>query len=626
MKAGVTERSGRRRDSRLRRHNRALMELTHRLWHDQNGLDNALTAITETGAAVLDVERVNVWQMDPAGGLRCVHGYELSGDVHNPSGFDEFLPIDNTAYAEALPRARVIRASDVREAPATADASGPLAAYLQRHAIQSLLDAPVHVSGEMYGVICHEHVGEARNWQPDEIAFAGNMGDFVALAVEIERRKRAEQQLDYLQLYDPVSGLGNRSQFHGALRQFLMRMQRRPRLAAVLFIDIDRFHGINTSAGEIGGNEMLGALGERINQVTPDEAVVARVESDCFSVLLPRLQYEWQATRQAEDLLQILGDKVEIGARQFEIGASIGIAFTDGSVLPTPEELLHNADLASKQAKERGRNRYDVFDPEHHRTLLDRLVVEIGLRDALKDEQLVVTYQPEISLHHGSIVAAEALVRWRQPDGSLRVAGEFIDVAESSGLIMPIGEFVLRCACTDAAHWPAGDDGRAPVLRVNLSARQFEQAGLGEMVSAALRDSGLPAERLCLEITETALMSRAEASLEVLCQLRSLGVSLAIDDFGTGYSSLAYLKRFPVDTLKIDRCFVEALPDSTFDLAIIEAVVGLARCLGIDVVAEGVERREQERMLHAHGVSRVQGWLYAAAMDQRSLLRVLANA
>ena len=217
-------------------------------------------------------------------------------------------------------------------------------------------------------------------------------------------------------------------------------------------------------------------------------------------------------------------------------------------------------------------------------------------------------------------------MRWRQPDGSLRVAGEFIDVAESSGLIMPIGEFVLQRACTDAAHWPAGDDGRAPVLRVNLSARQFEQAGLAEMVSAALRDSGLPAERLCLEITETALMSRAEASLEVLCQLRSLGVSLAIDDFGTGYSSLAYLKRFPVDTLKIDRCFVEALPDSTFDLAIVEAVVGLARCLGIDVVAEGVERLEQERMLHAHGVSRVQGWLYAAAMDQRSLLRVLAKA
>lgn len=625
MTADAIPRNSRARDSRLRRHNRALVQLTQQLWHEQDGLDSALSAITEIGAEALDVERVNVWQFEPVGGLRCVHGYERSGHAHNAAGYDELLSIDNTAYAAALPHARVIHVRDVHEAPTIAEAPGPLTAYFRRHSIQSLLDAPVHVSGEMYGVICHEHIGDARNWQPDEVAFAGNMGDFVALAVEIERRKHAERQLDYLQLYDPVSGLGNRALFHGALRQFLLRMQRRPRLAAVLFIDIDRFHGINVSAGEEGGDEMLGTLGERINQVTPDEAVVARVESDCFSVLLPRLEYEWQATRQAEDILKAVGDTVEIGAQAFEISASVGIAFTDGSTPTTPEELLRDADLASKQAKERGRSRYEIFDPDHHRSLLDRLLLETGLRDALRNGDLLPAYQPEIDLHTGRISAAEALVRWRQADGTLRVAGDFIDVAEQSGLIVPIGAYMLQRACVDAAQWPRTANGAAPMLRVNLSARQFEDAGLADLVAEALRDSGLKPQRLCLEITETTLMTRAEAALDTLRRLRSLGVSLAIDDFGTGYSSLAYLKRFPVDTLKIDRCFVEGLPDSSFDLAIVQAVVGLARCLGIEVVAEGVERFDQESMLRSNGVTRAQGWLYAAAMEQAVLLRLLAQ-
>ncbi|MEO6365581.1 MAG: sensor domain-containing phosphodiesterase [Luteimonas sp.] len=626
MPASSTSSSSHRRDSRLRRHNRALMELTRRLWQEHDDFDSALNAITETGAEVLEVERVNVWQFEPVGGLRCVHGYQREGHAHNPAGFDEFLAIDNTAYAAALPRARVIRAADVHEESITAEPPGPLTAYFHRHAIQSLLDAPVHISGEIYGVICHEHVGEPRNWQPDEIAFAGNMSDFVALAVEIERRKRAESQLEYFKLHDPVTGLGNRTLFHGELQQSLLRMRRRPRLAAVLFIDIDRFQGVNVSAGEAGGDEMLCTLGERVNLATPDDAVLARVESDCFSVLLPRLQHEWQATRLADDILQAIGEKVEIGPRQFEISASVGIAFTDGSTPTNPDELLRDADLASKQAKERGRNRYEVFDPEHHRNLIERMTLEADLRDALRSEQLLVHYQPEMDLRDGGIVAAEALVRWRQPDGGVRVAGEFIDVAESSGLIVPIGAFVLQRACAEAAQWPGAANGRAITVRVNLSARQFEDAGLADMVAAALRDSGLDPGQLCLEITETTLMTRAEAALDVLRQLRSLGVSLAIDDFGTGYSSLAYLKRFPVDTLKIDRCFVEDLPDSSFDLAIIDAVVALARCLDIEVVAEGVEHAKQEDALRMHGVVRAQGWLYAAAMDQQALLRMLARA
>ena len=609
-------RNRRTRSSRLLRQNRALMDLTQRLWQGANGLDTALTAITEVGAEVLGVERVNVWRFEPAGGLRCVHGYERSIEAHNPAGFDEILLIDNTAYAQALAQTRVVRASDVHAEAATSP--WPLSEYFQRHAIQSLLDAPIRVGGDMYGVICHEHVGEVRTWDPDEIAFAANMGDFVSLALEIERRKDAERQLDCLKLYDPISGLANRQVFHGALGQFLRRVQQRPRFAALMFIDIDRFHGINAVAGEVGGDDALGQLAERITQATPDDALVARVESDCFSVLLPRLTHEWQATRLAEDMLKAIGDRLELGERSFEISASIGIAFTDGSVLATADTLLRDADIASKQAKERGRGRYEVFDADQHRTLLDRMLLETGLRDALRNGELVVCYQPEVDLCVGGTPAAEALLRWRQPDGSLRVAGEFIDVAESSGLIVEIGDFVLGQACRDAASWPS-HHGVAPMVRVNLSARQFEQSDLPDRVAEALRTSTLPPQRLCLEITETTLMGRAEASLDVLRQLRSLGVGLAIDDFGTGYSSLAYLKRFPVDTLKIDRSFVEGLPDSVFDMAIVTAVLSLARCLGIEVVAEGVENAAQADVLRAHGVRRAQGWLYAAAMEQDRL-------
>ena len=279
---------GQGRDARIRRHTRALMQLAQRLWQSGDGLNAALTAITETAAHVLDVERVNVWQFDADGNLHCVHSYQRATNAHNPPGFDEQLAIGTAAYAQALPKSRVIYATDVELSPETSD-SAALAAYLQRHRIQSLIDAPVRVGNELYGVICHEHVGSTREWRRDEIAFAASMSDFVALALEIERRRRAEARLEYLELHDPVTGLANRSLFHGEMQDLLHRQGKRPRLAALLFIDVDRFYSVNESVGEIGGDVALAELGERINAATPDEAIIARVESDCFAVLLPRL-------------------------------------------------------------------------------------------------------------------------------------------------------------------------------------------------------------------------------------------------------------------------------------------------------------------------------------------------
>jgi len=391
-----------------------------------------------------------------------------------------------------------------------------------------------------------------------------------------------------------------------------MRRQRKlPRLAALLFVDVDRFHSVNETVGELGGDVALAELGERINAVTPDDATIARLESDCFGILLPRLAHDWQAVQQAEEILEALTTPLHIDQVEFTVTASVGIAFSARDQPSSSDMLLRDADLASKQAKQLGRNRCALFDPEQYRGLLDRLRVETGLREALRDRNLVVVYQPEIDLADGKVVAAEALLRWRDGEGVLRAAAEFIDVAETSGLIVSIGSWVLQQACSDAKRWPLGPDGRACTVAVNLSARQFEHVGLVDMVSKVLRETCLDPRQLCLEITETTLMSHAESALETLRALKALGLSLAVDDFGTGYSSLAYLMRFPVDVLKIDKSMVDGLPHDPHAHAIISAILGLAHAMEMAVVVEGVEHTTQEAELHAMGCSRVQGWLYA---------------
>jgi diguanylate cyclase (GGDEF)-like protein len=505
----------------------------------------------------------------------------------------------------------VTRSDDPSERVQTAEQSNPLAQYLRQHSIKSLLDAPIRVDGELYGLVCHEHLGAPREWRRDELAFAGRIGEIVAVALEIERRKRAEMRLEFLELHDPVTGLANRTLFHGALQDLMRRQRRRPRLAALLFVDLDHFHSVNETAGESGGDVVLSELGERINAATQDDAVIARVESDCFAILLPRIAEEWQAVKCADDILETLARPVDIDGEEFTVAASIGIAFSHGDQPTTSDVLLRDADLASKQARQLGGNRCDIFDPERHRGLLDRLRVEHGLRESLRNGTLAVAYQPEIDLTSGSVIGAEALLRWRGDDGQLRVAADFIDVAETSGLIVPIGRWILHAACSDAKAWPMTADGRACPVAVNLSARQFEQPGLVAMVSEVLAETGLDPQRLCLEITESALMTHAQGALDTLHALKKLGVTLAIDDFGTGYSSLGYLKRFPVDVLKIDKSMVDGVPLDPHACVIIGAVLGLALAIGLDVVVEGVESKDQADELLRLGCRRVQGWLYA---------------
>ena len=349
-----------------------------------------------------------------------------------------------------------------------------------------------------------------------------------------------------------------------------------------------------------------------------DQAVQVAVGGEHgFAVVLEGSTAQRNAVRLAERCI------AEVRNLQWDLkdllpGATVGIAYAGAAADRGARVLMRQAESAAERAREHDKFGYQVFDLEHHQALLDRLRLERALRDAPANGEFELHYQPEYDATTQTWVAAEALLRWRH-QGRLRAAAEFIDVLESSGQILSLGRWILHRACSDAAQWPGGPGHAGPAVRVNVSARQFEDAALAADVADALAASGLAPERLCLELTETTLMRDIDHALGVLQQLKAVGVQVALDDFGTGYGSLVYLKRLPVDVIKIDRSFIDGLPGTAADLAIVKAVFGLAESLDLDVVAEGVERADQQGALQAIGVRRMQGWLFAKAMDQASL-------
>jgi EAL domain-containing protein (putative c-di-GMP-specific phosphodiesterase class I) len=369
--------------------------------------------------------------------------------------------------------------------------------------------------------------------------------------------------------------------------------------------------------------DVMARLGQRLASLTSDSIELARVRANGFAFLLARDAQQRGAVRLAERALAAVR-AVEWDHAEVDPSATAGIAFAPVGQGYDSRVLMRQAEEAAEHARTGDKFGFEVFDPEHHDALVEALRFERALRDAFAEGNFEVHYQPEFDAQHRTWVAAESLLRWR--DGErLVVAAEFIGVVESCGLMLPVGRWVLGQACRDAVRWPLLPDGSAASVRVNVSARQFDESGLVEDVAAALDESGLLASRLCLEITETTLMRDIDRALEVLQQLKQVGVSVAIDDFGTGYASLVYLKRLPVDVLKIDRSFVEGMPGAVADTAIVRAVVGLAGSLGMDVIAEGVEHLAQQEALQALGVRRMQGWLYGKAMDHASLCRLLGG-
>ena len=456
-------------------------------------------------------------------------------------------------------------------------------------------------------------------------------GSYIAFALDIAERKREEEALreahalsrstqealERLAHHDVLTTLPNRLLLMRRLTQALAQAQRRGTRGALLMLDLDRFKNVNDSLGHPAGDLLLQQVAQRLGQRVRTSDTLARLGGDEFVVLLEDLRSHKDAAQVAQALIEVCSAPYTINDdTQVFVGASVGISlFPDDGM--QGDRLLQQADAAMFSAKKAGRGIYRFFTHAHTRDAQSRLALESGLRQALELEQFSVHYQPVVRAVDGSIQGVEALVRWHHPERGTISPGAFIPLAEETGLIVPLGDWVLRAACSQMKRWQ--DAGIAPpTLAVNLSPRQFAQHALPEQVARALSDTGLQPQCLELEITEGALMDAAEAGAR-LRRLKDLGLMLAIDDFGTGYSSLAYLSRFPIDKLKVDQSFVRRIPDDATDMEIASAVISLAKSLKLQVLAEGVETQGQHAFLRERGCDLLQGYLFARPMTAQAL-------
>jgi len=436
------------------------------------------------------------------------------------------------------------------------------------------------------------------NFQPME-----DHGWLVTIEDVTERRK-ADAQIAHMAHHDALTGLPNRALFHKRLSQALAR-GRRGETCAVLCLDLDRFKAVNDTLGHPVGDSLLRAVTERLQGQVRETDTIARLGGDEFAIVQTRVDAPRDPTMLATRLIESLSAPYDLDGHRVLIGVSIGIVVAPADA-DDPHEMLKNADLALYRAKAEGRGQFRYFEPEMDARMQARRLLELDLREALEIQEFEVFYQPLVQLQTGVVSGFEALLRWRHPERGLVSPAEFVPLAEEIGLIVPLGMWVLRRACADAVTWPGGVK-----VAVNLSAAQFASRTLVEDVADALSDSGLPASRLELEITEGVMLEDTEATLATLHRLRGLGVAIAMDDFGTGYSSLSYLRRFPFDKVKVDRSFIEGLGKGGDCEVIIGAVTELCRSLGIRTTAEGIETEAQLELLRQGQCSEGQGYLFS---------------
>jgi diguanylate cyclase (GGDEF)-like protein len=443
--------------------------------------------------------------------------------------------------------------------------------------------------------------------------------------LKVEQALRASQeQYRTLAFHDPLTALPNRALFGDRLEQALRRALRDGLSVGVLFLDLDNFKVVNDSLGHHVGDDLLVQVARRIRGCLRDEDTAARFGGDEFAVLVGDISEPSDTQVVADRLAEAMRAPFQIAGRDVVVTASIGVAVS-AAARTDRESLLQAADLAMYRAKSNGRARSELFDPRMAAEADDRLLLEMDLRAAIDQNQLSVVYQPIVSLETGRVCSGEALLRWEHPERGTIGPTRFIPIAEETGLIVSIGAWVLDEACREAMRWPRPESCELLAVSVNVSPRQLRDAGLVESVRRALAVSGLPASRLELEVTESAVMNDPDAVRARLEELRSLGVSLSIDDFGTGYSSLGQLRHFPFETLKVDQTFMRGLGQDAQNTAIVGGVIALARNLGMSVVAEGIETAEQLEHLQALGCDRGQGYFLARPLRAEQLRRLLTE-
>jgi diguanylate cyclase (GGDEF)-like protein/PAS domain S-box-containing protein len=463
---------------------------------------------------------------------------------------------------------------------------------------------------------------------PVEVAIGmlkeGERHIYIAALRDITERKEQEERLLYLATRDPLTRMPNRRLFTERLEEAIRKADESGGKFAILFIDLDHFKNINDALGHVTGDMVLQSVGERLQNCLADGDIVAHLSGDEFPILLNGIHDRAGAEAKAQEILREIAKPFIIDGKEIYTTESVGIVIYPDSA-STIGDLMRNVDTAAYRAKDKGRDTYQFYSQDLSAQVQRRMEIETGLRRALEADQLKVFYQAKVDLGTRTIIGAEGLLRWQSPELGSVSPDEFIPVAEETGLIVPIGDWVLRTACKEAAAWRKLIANPVHV-GVNLSSVQFQQGDLFNKVENALAESGLPAALLDLELTESILVANPEETIQTLNRLKDMGANVSIDDFGTGYSSLSYLTRFPLDSLKIDRAFVTNLPDDDNAVAIVRAIISMSKSLNLNIIAEGVETENQVGFLHALGCQVGQGYLFSKPIESGEFVKLLTRA
>jgi diguanylate cyclase (GGDEF)-like protein len=572
-------------------------------------LQEVLDAIADGAGDLVGAEMAVLRLVDPTDA-----GYAVSvawrGMEDETIAVGKRTPVEQGVGGRAIVEGRLVVADDY------AAIESPMPAQIAAH-IQTAFAVPVHEHGTVAGSLTVASDDPERRFEQREhdllLAYARQAGLALAAARTVDTMRHA--------FNDSLTGLANRALFLDRLEQALLRAQRAGRSVTVLYLDVDRFKLVNDSLGHVVGDALLVGVADRIRRAVRGAETVARLGGDEFAVLLEEVDSHEDAVLVSDRIGELLKAPLQIDDREVHVSASIGIASGAGPA----DALLRDADVAMYRAKADGRGRSRVFEPAMHADAVARLELEADLQRAIDRREFVAHYQPIVELVDGRVLGVEALARWEHPERGLVPPCDFIPVAEETGLIVPIGEIILRTACRQAALWQAELGDRSFAVSVNVAARQLVEPAFVETVRAAIDDAGLAPRTLLLELTETVLMQDTDASVAQLRALKELDVRIAIDDFGTGYSSLRYLQRFPIEILKIAKPFVDGVAHDGDEAILARAVVELGRSLGLATIAEGIEESDQGAALQALGCALGQGFLYSRPLPAAQLTGLLMS-
>ena len=559
---------------------------------------------TEISSRTLDVKRVGIWLYNEAKtSIECRVMY-VNGEGYATE--NELLKSSFPRFFNSLESGRRLTISDARIDLATNELAET---YLLKNDVYSLLGAPIFYDREIIGMICHEHVGNPRKWTVNEQEFSALIASDLSLSLEVDKRKVIEKNLEHQAYHDSLTGLPNRALLLDRIDQAIRHARRNKSLLAVLFLDLDNFKQINDSFGHSVGDSVLVSISSMLKNALRDMDTIARLGGDEFTILLSEFEREEEINEITAKLFDILRQPIMMKGSELMVTTSIGISVfpNDGE---TPEILLRNADAAMYRAKEKGRNGFEFYTEDMTERALEKVHMITNLYRALEQDEFEVYYQPQYDFQHNQMLGVEALVRWHHPDLGIISPEEFLPTAEESGLIVSLDRWTMRQAIRQMKMWV--DDGISlGRLSLNLTMQQIDQSDFLEFLMDLMHEHSCEGRSLRFEITEGQLMKNPQRTIELLNRISALGIKISVDDFGTGYSSLAYLKKLPVDSLKIDKEFIRDIPGDEDDVSIVKSIIALAKSMRIDVLAEGVEDEDQLDFLKREGCFLIQGYLFS---------------